>query len=136
MTKRDKPEHNRNIYHYPLELFDCFHNLYFIKVFTYISYPWKEGRKEAKACIVENKHDYVQKLFFTLFVYADTNSDLILEVCVFVKQVPDFIKFDKLKRSQNSSSWSCSSISHLLVIYANIEIAHHNKMILFAGLGQ
>ena len=32
----------------------------------------------------------------------------ILELCVFVKQVFDSIKFDKLKRLQNSYSLSCS----------------------------
>ena len=35
----DKPDFNRNIYSYPSELFDCFHNLYFIiYIFTYMSW--------------------------------------------------------------------------------------------------
>ena len=41
---------------------------------------------------------------FELFVKIKS----ILELCVFVKQVFDFIKFDKSKRLQNSSSLSCS----------------------------
>ena len=32
---------------------------------------------EAKAYIVENKHDYVKKLFFILIEYVDINSILV-----------------------------------------------------------
>ena len=40
---------------------------------------------------------------FELFVKIKS----VLELCVFVKQVFDFIKFDKSKRLQNSSSLPC-----------------------------
>ena len=40
---------------------------------------------------------------FELFVRIKS----ILQLCIFVKHETDFIKFDKLKRLQNSSSLSC-----------------------------
>ena len=62
LIKRDKPKLNRNINSYPLELSDCFHNLYFV---VHLMLPMREG---SETYFDQSKYDFVEKNFLCRFL--------------------------------------------------------------------